>query len=154
MTTDHVNGPLAEQHGTAARPARPPAHTRPDGVSDATVAALGKLSEALEIVEHARGLLYGFHRLSGSADLTLQQAVDMLREAGQGELADDIDRTLVGRDTVDGMWSFQLVESYDAQYWAVFRQAEEHARLQLGVAVPHLYEAEMKHREQSGDRPE
>lgn len=35
---------------------------------DATVAAAGKLSEALEIVEHARGLLYGFHRLCGSAE--------------------------------------------------------------------------------------
>ena len=43
--------------------------TRPD-LDDATVEALGKLSEALEVVEHARGLLYGFHRLTGTADLT------------------------------------------------------------------------------------
>ncbi|MDQ2846541.1 MAG: hypothetical protein M3Y77_09375 [Actinomycetota bacterium] len=154
MTTERVNGPLAEQHGSAARPDRPPAHARPDGVSDATVGALGKLSEALEMVEHARGLLYGFHRLSGSADLALREAVGLLRDAGHGELADDVDRTLVGRDTVDGMWTFQLVESYDAQYWTAFRQVEEHARMQLGVAVPHLYEAEMKHQEQSGGRPE
>lgn len=154
MTTERANGPLAEQHGNAARPDRPPAHARPDGVSDATVAALGKLSEALEMVEHARGLLYGFHRLSGSADRALQEAVGMLRGAGHGELADDVARTLVGRDTVDGMWSFQLVESYDAQYWTAFRQVEEHARLQLGVTVPHLYEAEMKHQEQSGRRQE
>ncbi len=38
-------------------------HQRPAHLDDATVAALGKLSEALEVVEHARGYLYGFHRL-------------------------------------------------------------------------------------------
>ncbi len=32
-------------------------HTTPEGVSDATVDALGKLSEALETVEIARGHL-------------------------------------------------------------------------------------------------
>lgn len=48
-------------------------------MTDDTPAALGKLCEALEIVEHARGLLYGFHRLSDSADLTLQDAVGRLR---------------------------------------------------------------------------
>ena len=64
------------------------AHTRPAGTSDATVAALGKLSEALEVVEDARGQLYDFHRKCGMADLALGEAVDMLREAGHGELAD------------------------------------------------------------------
>jgi hypothetical protein len=64
------------------------AHLRPDGVDDATIAALGKLSEALEVVEHARGLLYGFHRLTGKADLALGEAVDLLREAGHDEHAD------------------------------------------------------------------
>ena len=52
--------------------------------SDATVAALGKLSEALEVAEQARGLLCGFHRLCGTADLTLQEAVSMLRDAATG----------------------------------------------------------------------
>jgi hypothetical protein len=63
------------------------------------VAALGKLSEALEVAEHARGLLYGFHRLCGTTDLTLQEAVGMLRDAGHAALADDIEQALVvGRD--------------------------------------------------------
>ena len=63
-------------------------HRRPEGVDDATVEALGKLSEALEVVEDARGHLYGFHRLTGTADLALGEAVDLLREAGHAELAD------------------------------------------------------------------
>jgi hypothetical protein len=149
MTTSAPDaGPLAQQHGTARHPDRPVARQRPPGTSDATVAALGKLSEALEVVEHARGLLYGFHRLCGTADLTLQEAVAMLRDAGHAALADDIDQTLVGRDIISGCWSFQLVEAYDAEYWDVFRDAEQHARAELDVPDRHVFEAEMKTREQ------
>ena len=141
-------GPLARRHGTAAAPGRAVARPRPPGTSDATVAALGKLSEALEAAEQARGLLYGFHRLCGTADRTLQEAVAMLREAGHQALADDIEQTLVGRDTIGGRWSFQLVEDYDDGYWSVFRDAERHARAELGIASRHVFEAEMKEREQ------
>ena len=133
---------------SAKRPNRPPAHTRPAGTSDATVAAIGKLSEALEVVEHARGALYEFHRLSGTADLTLQEAVTDLRDAGHDQLADEIEETLVGRDVVDGKWTFQLVEAYDREYWQIFRETERSARQRVGDLPPHLFEAEMKAREQ------
>lgn len=140
-------GPLEERHGTARRPERISEHARPDGTSDATVSALGKLSAALEVVEDARGALYHFHRLSGMADLNLQEAVAELRGAGHADLADDIDRTLVGRDIVDGRWSFQIVEAYDAQYWSVFHDVDRHARERLGLDK-HVFEAEMKETEQ------
>ena len=121
-----------------------PQHTRPDGVSDATVDALGKLSEALEAVEIARGHLYAFHRLSGTADLTLGDAVEQLREAGHAELADRIDRELVGRNVLRGRWTFQVVEEYDDGYYAAFKSLEELARDELVGGRRHLYEAEMK----------
>jgi len=139
-------GDLGE-HGSANHPDRPPARRRPEGVDDQTVAALGKLSEALEVVEHARGLLYGFHRLTGTADLTLQEAVRLLRASGHADLADQVEEVLVGRDLVAGLWSFQIVEGYDEGYWRVFRDVERTAREALEVPE-HLYEAEMKHREQ------
>ena len=60
-----------------------PEHVRPAGVTDASVEALGRLSEALEAAEIARGRLYSFHRMSGTADRTLGEAVDLLRKAGQ-----------------------------------------------------------------------
>jgi hypothetical protein len=126
----------------ADRPA--PEHRRPDGVDDATVEALGKLSEALEVVEEARGLLYGFHRRSGTADLTLGESVDLLREAGHGEIADRIERELVGRNILAGRWSFQVVEEYDDGYYAAFRDLEREAREQLAEGKRHLFEAEMK----------
>jgi hypothetical protein len=149
MTTSPPGmGPLAQRHDAAGHPGRPVARQRPPGTSDATVAALGKLSEALEAAEHARGLLYGFHRLCGNADLTLQEAVGMLRDAGHAALADDIERPLAGRDIVSGRWSFRLVGEYDTGYWEVFRDAEAYARTELGVPTRHVFEAEMKEREQ------
>lgn len=119
-------------------------HIRPDGVSDATVEALGKLSEALEVVEHVRGHLYAFHRLTGTADLALGDAVDLLREAGHTELADRIDTELVGRNVLRGRWTFQVVEEYDDGYYATFKSLEELARNELVGGRRHLFEAEMK----------
>jgi hypothetical protein len=147
-TSASHGGPLTQRHGRASHQDRPVARERPPGTSDAAVAALGRLSEALEAVEYARGLLYGFHRLCGTADRTLQEATGMLREAGHAALADDIEQALVGRDIVPGWWSFQLVEAYDSGYWDVFRDVEEHARAELGMSARHVLEAEMKVHEQ------
>ncbi len=138
-------------YGRAAHPDRPVAKKRPDGLDDATVEALGKVSEALEIVEHARGLLYAFHRHCGMADLALQDAVMQLREAGQRQAADELDEVLVGRDVIEGRWSFQIVEDYDRSYWQVFRAMERRARRLAGDVEPHVFEAEMKYDEQRRD---
>ena len=119
-------------------------HRRPDGLDDATVDALGKLSEALEVAEDARGHLYAFHRLTGTADLTLGEAVDQLRDAGHAELADRVDTELVGRNVIPGHWTFQIVEEYDDTYYATFRALEQQARDQLVGGRRHLFEAEMK----------
>ncbi|MFT3832271.1 MAG: hypothetical protein QM711_02970 [Micropruina sp.] len=119
-------------------------HRRPEGVDDATVAAVGKLSEALEKVEDARGHLYAFHRLCGSADLTLGDAVEELRAAGHGELADLLRRELIGRNIIEGRWSFQVVEEYDDTYWSVFRNLEARVRDELLAGRRHIFEAEMK----------
>lgn len=120
------------------------AHTRPDGVDDLTVEALGDISEALEAIEIARGHLYTFHRLSGTADLTLGTGVDKLRRAGHGDLADRIERELVGRNVLSGRWTFQVVEEYDDGYYRTFRTLEREAREALVGGRRHLYEAEMK----------
>lgn len=127
-------------------------HQRGDGVSDATVEAVGKLSEALEVVEQARGFLYGFHRLTGKADLALGEAVQLLRDAGHAEVADGIDQDVVGRNVVTGRWTFQMLEEYDDGYYADFKAAEEHARNTLVGGKRHLFEAEMKERRRTHGR--
>ena len=129
------------------------AHRRPDGVTDETVEALGKLSEALEVIEHARGYLYGFHRLTGKADLAIGEAVDLLRAAGHAELADEIDTDIVGRNVIHGRWTFQIVEVYDDNYYSAVIAAERRARDQLVGGRRHLFEAEMKEDRRTKGRP-
>ena len=119
-------------------------HTRPDGVDDLTVEALGNISEALEAIEIARGHLYTFHRLSGTADFTLGKGVQQLREAGHTELADRFEKELVGRNVLEGRWTFQIVEEYDDGYYGLFKSLEKEARDTLVGGRRHLYEAELK----------
>ncbi|NYI43125.1 hypothetical protein BJ993_000205 [Nocardioides aromaticivorans] len=128
-------------------------HTRPAGVDDLTVEALGNISEALEAVEIARGHLYAFHRLSGTADLTLGKGVDQLREAGHAALADRIQEELVGRNVLQGRWTFQVVEEYDDGYYADFKRLERAARDEIVEGKRHLYEAEMKEDRRTHGRP-
>ncbi|MFD4795568.1 hypothetical protein [Streptomyces anulatus] len=125
---------------------RPPdsRHQRPEGVTDTTVEALGALSKALETAERARGALYDFHQLTGSADLALDDAVRLLRAAGHGPHADLVEREILGRNVIPGHWTFQIVEEYNATYYDVFRTIERQIRQELAEGRDHLYEAEMK----------
>ena len=127
-------------------------HRRPPGLDDRTVEALGKISEALETVERARGHLYTFHQLTGKADFELDEAVSLLREAGHDPLADRIERELIGRNVIPGHWTFQMVEEYDDGYYAEFRTVERAARDELSGGRRHLYEAELKERRRTHGR--
>ena len=66
---------MATQTDAREDPGLGSAHRRPRGVDDATVRALGKLGEALECVERARGQLYAVHQLTGHADLLLDGGI-------------------------------------------------------------------------------
>ncbi|GAA3159636.1 MULTISPECIES: hypothetical protein [Nonomuraea] len=124
-------------------------HRRPDDADDQAVRAAGLVSEALETVERARGHLYSFHQLTGSAHATLHEAVGLLREAGQDELARLLAAELVGRDVLPGRWTFQIVEAYDDDYYATFRAVEKEVRDRLTGGRRHVYEAELKQRSQA-----
>ena len=128
-------------------------HSTPDGVDDATVEALGQLTEALETADRARGHLYAFHQLTGSADIKLGEAVTSLRDAGHGDIAERLERELVGRNVIAGRWTFQVVEDYDDNYWSVFRSLERSARETLAAGRRHLFEARLKQRERSKGEP-
>lgn len=125
---------------------------RPAGVGDDTIAAVGKVSEALEYVERARGHLYSFHQLMGHADLTLGEACDELRSAGHGDVADRVTTELVGRNTLYGRWTFQIVEEFDDGYWTEFRTHERRVRKELQAGERHVFEATMKERRRTDGR--
>jgi hypothetical protein len=130
-----------------------PRHRRPEGVGDEAVTAAGRITEALETTECARGHLYAFHQLTGRADGQLDDAVTFLRAAGQDELADRVVQELIGRNVLTGRWTFQLVEEYDDGYYQTFRQLEQDVRGRLMKGRQHVYEAEMKERRRTHGKP-
>ncbi len=131
-----------------------PQHRVPDDVDRATAEAVGRLTEALETVERARGHLYTFHQLTGTADFQISDAADQLREAGHTDLADEIERDLVGRNVLPGRWTFQVMEDYDDTYWSFFRDLERRVRDELTHGRRHLFEASLKEERRTHGHPD
>ena len=104
------------------------------------------------MLEDARGSLYRFHRLTGTADLGIGEAVELFRKAGHDEIADRLDEEIVGRNVLEGRWTFQIVEEYDDGYFAAVKAADQAARDELVGGRRHLWEAEMKERERTRGR--
>lgn len=119
-------------------------HTRPEGATDEAVEAAGKMTEALETLERARGHLFSLHQLIGSADLALDDVVEALRSAGRDDLADGIVEDLLGRNVLAGRWTFQVVDEFEDGYYARFREHERAIRDALVGGRRHVFEAEMK----------
>ncbi|TDC56705.1 hypothetical protein E1212_01710 [Jiangella ureilytica] len=124
----------------------------PDDADPATVVAVGELTEALETTEVARGHLFAFHQLTGSADFKLESAIEKLEEAGHGEFAARLRRELLGRNVLPGRWTFQVVEDYEETYYEPFKALERAGRDLVG-GRPHLYEADLKRRRRSAGEP-
>lgn len=141
----------AEHERATDRP--DPAHQVPEGVDDDTVEAVGRLTAALEVVEQARGMLYGFHRMTGRADNDLVDALDALEDAGHADLAREMREELFGRNVIARRWTFQVVEDYDDHYWQPFRDWERRVRDELVQGRRHLYEAQLKERNRTHGRP-
>lgn len=117
-------------------------------LDDRTVRAVGALTEALETVEVARGHLYAFHQLTGSADFQLERAVELLKDAGHRALADQLSQQLLGRNVLPGRWTFQVIEDYEETYYEPFRDFERQGR-QLTRGQRHVHEADLKRRRRS-----
>jgi hypothetical protein len=128
-------------------------YRRPDGASDAEVEAAGKASEALEVIEHARGHLIAFHRMLGMADFLFEDAADLLQTAGRTEYAQHLRTEVVGRNVLEGRWTFQVIDEFDRTYYQVVRDAEARIRDDLMGGAPHVYEAEMKEQRRSRGVP-
>ena len=127
-----------------------PEHTVPPDADQATIEAMGLLSKAFETVERARGRLYDFHQLTGKADMSLDEAVQAFRDAGRPEVAERIEQQIIGRDVAAGRWTFQLVESYEDDYYRPFADLERWARDTYAQGKRHLYESQLKVERQQG----
>ncbi|MEV5967123.1 hypothetical protein AB0L70_35460 [Kribbella sp. NPDC051952] len=134
--------------------ALPEQFKRPEGVDSPTVEAVGALTEAMETVIRARGALYEFHQLTGKADNQVVQAVAALRTAGHDELADELEREIVGRNVNDRRWTFQIVDDYERTYYEPFAERHRRVRDLLLGGQQHQLEAEMKQRRATPDEPD
>jgi hypothetical protein len=126
---------------------------RPEGVDDATVHATGTLGEGIERLERARGHLYAFHQLMGRADYLFGDAADELEEAGHSQLAELIRTDIVGRNVLDGRWTFQVVEEFDDCYYRPVIGVDEQVRDELLGGRRHVFEAELKEARRTHRRP-
>lgn len=123
----------------------------PHDVDELTATAVGRVTEALEKVERARGLLHEWHQLIGAADAKLAEGARLLRSHGNTGLADRLERELLGRNVLPGRWTFQTLEEFDDGYWSLFRELERLLREELLGGRRHVHEARMKARERSED---
>lgn len=126
---------------------------QPSTADDRVIDAVGRASEALEYVERARGHLYAMHQLTGRADFLFEEAAVLLREAGEATHADQLDTHIVGRNVLDGRWTFQVVDEYDDLYYSVVRAAVRSLEGHFHGGVRHVYEARMKERRRTPNAP-
>lgn len=129
------------------------AHRRPDGCDDATVSATAKASEALEWIERARGRPFDFHQMLGRADFLFGEAADAFDQAGRPEEASALRREVVGRNVIDGRWTFQLVEEFNDCYYDPIRTIERDIRDEVMGGRRHVFEAELKEQRRTTSHP-
>lgn len=67
-----------------------------------------------------------------------------MRAAGHTETSDRLEKNIMGRNVIEGRWTFQIVEDYGANYYSAFAEEERQARLTLVEGKKNLYEAEMR----------
>jgi hypothetical protein len=106
--------------------------------------ACGKASEALEYVIRVRGHLYSAHQLTGRADFLFEEAADLLDEAGEDGDAQRLREEIVGRNLLDGRWTFQIVEEFDDVYFSVVEAAVRELEARHTGGRRHAHEAELK----------
>jgi hypothetical protein len=114
-----------------------------------TVDAVGKATEALEYVERARGHLYAFHQLIGRADFLFEQSALALAASGRHGDAASLWRNLVGRDVLEGRWTFQIVEGFDDDYYDAARTEVIRLEAVLVGGRRHAHEEELRERRQA-----
>jgi hypothetical protein len=126
---------------------------RPDGASDQLVEAVGKASEAYEYLVRARGHLYSFHQLMGHVDLMFSDVAARFDEAGLADVAARMREEVVGRNALDGRWSFQVVEEFDDLYFGPVEAEVRRLEADHMDGQRHIYESEMKDHRITRGRP-
>lgn len=118
-----------------------------------TVDAVGKASEALEYIERARGHLYAFHQLIGRADFLFEESALGLAQSGHTDEAISLWRNVVGRDVLQGRWTFEIVEGFDDDYYDAARAEVQSMEERLVGGRRHAHEEALREHRRADTPP-
>src|SRR5207249_879919 len=90
--------------------------------------------------ERARGHLYAFHQLIGRADFLFEESALRLARDGHVDEARSLWRNVVGRDVLEGRWTFEIVERFDDDYYDAARAEVVALERQLVSGRRHAHE--------------
>lgn len=126
---------------------------RPEGAPDGLVEAVGKASEAMEYLIRARGHLYSMHQLIGRVDFLFGDAADLFEQAGCSEDAERLRREVVGRNVLDGRWTFQIVEEFDELFYGPIQAEMDRLERDHMAGQRHVFESELKEQRRTHGAP-
>jgi hypothetical protein len=124
-----------------------------ESINPQTIDAVGKATEALEYVERARGHLYAFHQLIGRADFLFEESSLQLAESGHHEEADSLWQNVVGRDVLEGRWTFEIVERFDDDYYQAAHTEVLRIEQRLVAGRRHAHEEALRQRRRLAHPP-
>ena len=112
-----------------------------EDLTDAEIAALHEVELGVEWLRRAHGKLVEFHHNTGHAMEHLAEAESLLRETGHDDLADEIRDQHLPRGVVDeDRWSYDVLESFEADFMTAVSDLEEQTRRDLSDGHRHVAE--------------
>lgn len=119
----------------------------PPDLSDDECAALHRVELAVEWLHRAHGNLVEFHHKVGHAMDHLAEAEAELRDCGQEELADAVRDEYLPRGVIDeDRWSYDVLESYQADFLRPMTDFERRARERIADGHRHVAERRQEQR--------
>ncbi len=89
----------------------------------------------------------------GRADFLFEEAADLFRNAGEQGAAEGLECDVVGRNVLDGRWTFQVVDEFDQLYYGPVTEAVRALEREFHDGARHVYEARMKEQRRTHGRP-
>jgi len=118
---------------------------RPD-LTDRERAALHDLQLGVEHVYRAYGHLLAFHHEVGRGMDEFDRARERLRDAGHDAIADRFRDEVLPAGVVDGCWSYEVVEAFEAGLLSDGTSAAREARERIADGVEHVSERDQQRR--------
>ncbi|WP_240334809.1 hypothetical protein [Halorussus sp. MSC15.2] len=109
-------------------------------LTDAEREALHELQVGIEHVRRGYGRLLDCHHQVGRGMDRFDAAREKLREAGHDELADELRDSHLPAGAVGDQWTYQLVETFEAEFLATVSEFEASVREQLADGENHVTE--------------